>query len=169
MKTLQFISSTLTSLSLVFLLAACPGPQGEPGPAGTNGTNGRDGNANVIQFTFGSRVFNPLTNNEVAYTLTGITADIIGKSALLLYLQNGSGYWYPIPGVFDGSYEYRTIIRPSANSVVAVRRTDNTTISQTFNATRIIIIQASDIRNGRKANIDYSSYEEVKKAYNLPD
>lgn len=178
MKKLRFLSLALISASMVFLLTACPGSQGEPGPAGPQGPKGdtgaqgpvgQNGNANVIQFTYGSRVFNPVANIEVTYTLTGITADMIGKSVLLLYLQNALGYWYPIPGVFDGSYEYRTIIRPSANSVVAIRRTDNTTVSQTFNATRIIIIPASDLRNGRKAAIDYSNYEEVKAYYNLPD
>lgn len=181
MKTLNFLSAALISASLLFLSIACTptsgevGPQGpkgdkgDPGAQGVAGPAGQNGNANVIQFTYGSRVFNPVSSNEVTYTLTGITADMIGKSVLLLYLQNASGFWYPIPGIFDGSYEYRTIIRPSANSVVAIRRTDNTTVSQTFNATRVIIIPASDLRNGRKAAVDYSNYEEVKAYYNLPD
>lgn len=183
MKTLHSLSSALISASLLFLSIACtptsgevgpkgdkgdPGAQGVAGPAGPQGPAGQNGNANVIQFSFGSRVYNPV-NSEITYTLQGVTADMIGKSVLLLYLQNTSGYWYPIPGIFDGIYEYRTIIRPSANSTVAVRRTDNTTVTQTFSATRIIIIPASDLRNGRKAAVDYSNYEEVKKHYNLPD
>jgi|GEM_PF-4327209 len=35
--------------------------------------------------------------------------------------------------------------------------------------TKIVIVPANDLRNGRKAAVDYTNYNEVKAYYNLPD
>jgi hypothetical protein len=171
MKKLQFIFATLTSLSLVFLLTACPGPQGEPGPAGTNGTNGtngKDGNANVIQITYGVRTH---SGTEINYSLTGVTQSILNNSAYFTYVNPNNGFWYSLPGTTaGGTREYRTLVDKNATATprLYVNRVAGTG-TETFTETRIVIIPASELRNGRKASIDYSNYEEVKKAYNLPD
>lgn len=177
MKTLHFFSATLLTISLLFLSIACTpssgevgpqgpaGPQGVAGPVGPQGPAGQNGNANVIQITFGSRTH---TGSDISYSLTNINASIINNAAYFTYV-NPNGNWYSLPGTTDsGLREYRTYISPGSNSTLYVKRVAGTG-SETFTSTRVVIIPASELRNGRKAAIDYSNYEEVKKAYNLAD
>ncbi|WP_041257853.1 collagen-like protein [Fibrella aestuarina] len=143
------------------------GPAGPAGPQGAAGPAGPTGNANVMQFSFGSRTH---TGSEQTYTLTGITADMITKSAIFVYVSNTNPWWYPLPGIFNGTNEYRTNIRPSANSVVAIVRVGTgSTTSDTFVNTRIVIIPANDLRNGRQAALDFNDYQAVKAFYKLPN
>lgn len=176
MKKLRFLSLALISASMVFLLTACPGSQGEPGPAGPQGSKGdtgaqgpagQNGNANVIQITFGSRTH---TGTAISYTLPNIGASIINNAAYFTYVNPNNGNWYALPGTTaGGTLEYRTYIVPNTpNSTLYVSRVAGTG-SDVFSSTRVVIIPASDLRNGRKAAVDYSKYEEVKAYYNLPD
>jgi hypothetical protein len=179
MKTTIKLLSTAFLAAFVFL-TACEGPQGEPGPAGangtngTNGTNGKDGNANVIQLNYG-----PVTHTgspDLFYNLTNITEAQILNSLYLVYVNpSDSGTnWYQIPGGTVGNSKvYRTYLTMASGTNpirIYLNRTAGTG-NDFFTKTRILIIPANDIRNGRVAlpDIDFSDYEAVKKYYNLKD
>lgn len=147
------------------------GPQGAAGPAGPAGSQGpagQNGNANVIQITYGPKTH---SGSEINYSLTGVTQSTLTNSAYFTYVNPGNGLWYSLPGTTSGgTREYRTYVSAAATSTPLLYISRSTgTGTETFTATRIVIIPASDLRNGRKAAIDYSDYEAVKAYYNLPD
>ncbi len=148
--------------------AGAAGANGQNGTTGAKGDKGDTGSFGAIQFTYPLRTH---TGSSLIYTLTGITGDVINKSILLFYLANSAGNWYAIPGIFNGANEYRTIFSPitPSSSVTIVRVAGGIGGTDTFNATRIVIVPITDLRNGRKANLDYSDYEAVKAYYNLED
>ncbi len=164
----------LLALTILFFFAACkpgdPGPKGDTGAIGATGPAGPQGavgSANVTQITYGSRTH---TGNLIEYTMPGVSAAMVNQSAVFVYLNNNGGLWYPIPGIFNGTNEYRTNFVPATNSTVRVIRVaGGPGGTDTFTATRVVLIPAATLVNGRKAAIDYSDYEAVKKAYNLPD
>lgn len=150
------------------------GPAGPAGPAGPTGATGpagpagQNGNANVIQLTFGSKVH---SGAEISFTLTGVTQAVLNQSAYFTYVTPGNGYWYSLPGTtVGGTKEYRTYVtsQGSGTPLVYVNRVAGTG-SETFTNTRVVIIPASALSNARKASVDYTNYQEVKKYYNLPD
>ena len=161
----------------MFFFAACkpgdPGPQGETGatgPAGPTGATGpagpagATGNANVIQITYGSKIH---SGSELSYDLSGITASQINASAYFTYVTS-NGVIYPLPGAtYGGDKTYKAAINPSTLKLYINRVVGSG--SETFTTTRLLVIPASDIRNGRKAAVDYSDYEAVKAFYQLPD
>lgn len=187
MKTRQILlTATLFIVAVMFY--ACKGdegPQGpkgdtgEQGPAGTNGTNGAagpqgpagpagpqgpTGNANVIQIKYGSRIH---SGSELTYNLTGVTIDQVASSAFFSYVSV-SGFWYPLPGNITSSFSYRTYARAAGSPQYLINRLTGSG-NQTFAETRIIIIPANTLRNGRLAEVDFNDYMAVKRYYNLPD
>ncbi len=72
-----------------------------------------------------------------------------------------------MPGFSSGgTNQYRTFLE---GNVLSLSRVNASSASETFIRTRIVIIPANDLRTGRKAAIDYTDYEAVKKYYNLKD
>jgi hypothetical protein len=182
MKKLRFLSAALLSASMICLLTACPSATGEIGPKGDKGDTGaqgpagvqgpagpagQNGNANVIQISYGARTWANTVGALITLNLTGVNASVASNSAYFTYIQLDN-LWYAVPGEISSYGEFRTYLSPQATSTVVIRRV-TTGIALNATAVRVIIIPASDLRNGRKAAIDYSNYEEVKKAYNLPD
>ncbi|WP_018621041.1 collagen-like triple helix repeat-containing protein [Spirosoma luteum] len=173
-KIAQIIRPLLLALTIMSFFAACkpgdPGPAGETGPAGPAGATGPAGpagSANVTQITYGSRTH---TGSSIDYTMSGVSAAMASQAAIFVYLSNSAASWYPIPGIFNGTNEYRNYIIPAASSTVRVIRVSGGPGgTDTFAATRIVLIPASAVVTGRKGAIDYTDYEAVKKAYNLPD
>ena len=173
----------LLAFSITLFLVACksgesggsgePGPQGPTGAtgpagsAGPQGPAGQNGNANVIQIIYGAKSWANTTGTSVELTLTGVNADFVSKSAYFAYVSTGS-LWYSIPGEVSSHGEFRTYISPAANSTLFIKRVST---GSTLNATavRVVLIPANDLRNGRKAAVDYTNYEEVKQYYNLPN
>ena len=143
------------------------GAQGVPGPAGATGPTGaagQNGNANVIQIKYGSRVH---MGTEINYDLPGVTAAVLSNAAYFAYVAEGN-FWYALPGATEGgNHSYRAYISTSAIKLYIACTAG--TGSDTFTQTRIVLIPASDLRNGRQAAVDFSDYQAVKKAYNLPD
>lgn len=164
-------TSTLVAIAALALASACKGPQGDVGPAGTNGvngTNGKDGNANVVQITFGEKTH---SGTELTYTLTGITQAQLNGSAYFTYVRPNNSFWYSLPGTTSGgSREYRTYVDATGSAAprLLISRVAGSG-SEVFSTTRIVIIPAGVLVNGRQAAIDFNDYEAVKKAYNLPD
>lgn len=144
-----------------------PGPAGEKGATGATGPQGPKGdpgNANVIQITYGSKVH---SGSELTYALTGVTIQQVSSSAFFCYV-NVNGFWYALPGNITSTHSYRTYARATGTPQFYITRLTGTG-NQTFTSTRIVIIPANDLRNGRSAAVDFNDYEAVKKHYNLPD
>lgn len=168
------IKSFGTAIIAFFLLiTACEGPQGEPGPAGkdgtngTNGVNGKDGNANVIQISFTSRSFANTVGSLLTLSLSGVDADLAKKSAYFTYV-NTNGFWYSVPGQISIIGEFRTYLEALPTSKLTITRVTTGSILNA-DAIRVILIPANDLRSGRKVNLDFTDYNEVKKFYHLPD
>lgn len=178
---LRFLMVILT-ISTWSCKEAATGTQGDIGPAGANGAigaagatgskgdtgakgdKGDSGTSNAVQYTFASRTH---TGTNSVYTLSEVKGEAMNRSILLVYIANSSGNWYSIPGIFNGTNEYRTISNPGTTSstVTLVRVTGGPGGTDTFSSTRIIILPITDLRSGRKANIDYSDYHAVKAYY----
>lgn len=185
MKTIKFFTTVSFSLLLtgsLLIFQSCQpasgevgpkgdtgpqGPAGVQGPAGPQGPAGQNGNANVIQITYGARTWANTVGTLITLNLTGVNASVANNSAYFTYIQI-DGFWYAIPGEISSYGEFRTYLNPQATSQVLIKRV-TTGIALNATAVRVILIPASDLRNGRKAAIDYSNYEQVKKAYNLPN
>lgn len=144
------------------------GATGAIGPTGVAGANGKDGNANVIQYTYATARL--ATSGEIEYTVTGITQSQLNNSLVFVYVISSLNptIWYALPGYSaNGNNQYRVYMNPNKLSVFLNRSSG--TVTETFNSTRILVVPANDLRNGRKPAIDYSDYEAVKKYYNLKD
>ena len=143
------------------------GDKGDKGDTGATGAVGAAGNANVTQISYASRTH---TGTELLYNLPAtITKAIFDNSAYFVYVSNGSNT-YALPGWFTGgtnSYRTYTANTTGIQGVYINRVAGSGT--DTFVTTRILVIPASDIRTGRRAAIDYTDYNAVKKYYNLPD
>lgn len=190
----QLVRTLVVALTAIFFFAACksgdPGPKGDTGatgatgpagPAGPTGATGpagptgATGNANVRQITFGSRTIS-VGNSTISLTLTGVDRALLEQSAVLVYVRFGSlsssTLWYQIPGYVGGFSGMRLNVRFYGNSPMTLEIfPDNFqgTTPLTLDAIRVVIIPSNSQTNGRKAALDYTNYEEVKKAYNLPD
>ena len=187
-STSRIAHSFLLVCIVLFSFSACKGPQGDPGPKGDTGVAGaqgaagpagaagatgpagpagQNGNANVIQISYGAKSWANIVDTSVELLMTGVNADFVSKSAYFTYVSTGT-LWYSIPGEIGTYGEFRTYISPTANSTLVIKRA-STGIVLNATAVRVVLIPANDLRNGRKAAVDYANYEEVKKFYNLPD
>jgi hypothetical protein len=179
MKKLQFIFATLTSLSLVFLLAACAGPQGEVGPAGPQGAAGPQGvagqtgaqgpagTANVIYSEWKTTTFNGSSTSQTGIIdAPKLTLEMRDKATVLVYVQIIFNGTYLLPYYRAGDNRILANIQTPGRIVIEAVGTEGVAFARA-STYRYIIIPGAVL--GRKAAIDYSNYEEVKKAYNLPD
>ncbi|GAB3313272.1 hypothetical protein GCM10027299_00110 [Larkinella ripae] len=162
------------------------GPQGPAGPAGAAGTTGAtgpkgaDGTANAQQINYTSRSHDGL--NDLLLALPqAINRDVVEKSMFYVYVkQSARGannleepYWFSIPGETIKGNGYTHFVSPGGGQTLAglfLRRTVNFQAgSEYFEAVRVVVVSANNVINGRKAAIDYSKYEEVRKAYGWAD
>jgi hypothetical protein len=183
MKTITRIFAMLAVVSALIFMDACKGPAGDVGPAGVagpagptgatgaigaTGAVGATGNANVIQVSYASRTH---TGTSLNYNLPAtITKAVFDNSAYFVYVSNIDGNTYSLPGWFTGgtnTYRVGTLVSTGVQGVFISRVAG--TGSDVFNTTRIVVIPANDLRTGRKAAVDYTDYEAVKKFYNLKD
>ena len=145
------------------------GSKGDKGDKGDTGATGATGNANVIQVTF-TATFVPDAGGRIFTFPSAITTTMLNTSAVHVYVQasNFPGTWYPIPGFVTGGLDnFRTYIDAPNRQVSVVRQSGTGVVS--IISTRVVIIPANNLINGRKAAVDYNDYEAVKKYYNLPD
>ncbi|RAK03284.1 collagen triple helix repeat protein [Larkinella arboricola] len=165
------------------------GPQGPQGPAGATGpkgdkgdpgAKGADGTANVQQVNYTGRSHEGLTDLLLPLP-QAINRDVVEKSAFYVYVKQsvpkGNGaedsYWFSIPGETLKGNAYTHFVFPGNNQTLAglfLRRTVNyQSGNEYFEAIRVVIVTANAVSNGRRAAIDYSDYEAVRKAYGLPE
>lgn len=167
------------------VLIGCKGSEGPAGPAGAKGdagvagTQGPAGNANVRQIIFGAKTH---TGNDLflAFPST-FTADVIDKSLIYVYVkQSGTSssgqstaYWFSVPGetVTGNEYSFYAAASSTAAPGIFLRRVINYVAgNETFDAVRVLVVEASSTVTGRVAQeVDFSDYESVKKYYNLPE
>ena len=192
MKTITRILGVALTVAMFIFLDACKGEKGDVGPAGTagptgvagptgttgaTGTTGKDGNANAIQINFGPVTYIG-TSGELFFNLTSMTEAQINNSSYFMYVRNPStaassiSQWYSLPG-WTAFNEYRITINTNPSGIAYPRlylaRMNSSSSNEAWGAAKIIFIASNDIRNGRKAAVDFSDYEAVKKFYNLPD
>lgn len=98
----------MTVFAMGILALACSGEDGIDGATGTQGELGTDGNANVRAFVFSEVEF---SGETIVLGMTGIlTAEVINRDAILVYLRVGSGSLasrgrvFNLPGRVLGSF-----------------------------------------------------------------
>lgn len=194
MKTYLHVVAKLLMVGCV-AISACQslegpaGPAGPQGPAGANGAKGdkgdtgakgADGTANAQQINYSGRSHEGM--NDVLLALPqAINRDVVEKSAFYIYVKQSERtannqevpYWISIPGQTLRGNEYTYFVSPGGGQTLAgifLRRTVNFVVgSEYFEAIRVVVVTADKVTNGRKAAIDYSNYEAVREAYNLPE
>ncbi|GAB3259233.1 hypothetical protein GCM10027347_22670 [Larkinella harenae] len=190
---LRVVSQLLVVGCMVFTacqsLEGPAGPQGPQGPAGTpgakgdkgdTGAKGADGTANVQQINYSGRNHEGMADLLLALP-QAINRDVVEKSAFYIYVKQSAKnannqdepYWFAIPGQTLKGNEYSYFISPGGGQTLAgvfLRRTVNFQAgSEYFESIRVVVVTADKVSNGRKAAIDYTNYEEVRKVYNLPE
>lgn len=184
MKKLSLICMTILA---VFAMASCRGPQGPQGPAGN------DGNANVVSTTLTIEPMdwywiNYFTDEEgyprgqYAVTiefpdLPVITSNVYNHGAVLVYMKV-EGAWSQVPLTYyyhvkeDGvDYLYETSYEVATLSDGTVRlfctESDMWQVRPDAHEFKIVAIEAS--LYSHRSDVDYSSYEAVKTAFQLAD
>lgn len=182
MKTQSIFRIAMAALLLTsgLLFTQCKGPQGEPGPQGVTGATGatgpkgETGTANVI---YGNWIdmSNPTfwIKNGIGFTANfsapPITQDVLDKALILIYGRIEDRV-YLTPYQHNNLISIRThstLNRIHIQIMVDNISTFGSLLLTGMNQYRYVIVPG--VVNGRKAAIDYSNYEEVKKYYNLPD
>ena len=183
MKTITRILGVALTVAMFIFLDACKGEKGDVGPAGTAGptgvagttgangavgATGATGTANVIYSPWS--VISISTGSSAPYTAevaaSQITQDILDKGLVLCFFRNTSTLEvFPLPYSFPTSAT--TTQEAYASYVIGkIKLRSNITLSSV--GFRYVIVPGG-IAGGRKAAVDYTDYEAVKKYYNLPD
>ena len=135
------------------------GPQGEQGATGAQGPAGPAGTANVQYSPWVTVTFtgSPNTGN---LTAAAITQDILDKGDVRVYTKAGNSV-VSLPYANAGATIHGRYYVGKIEFIA----------SYSFSSLpiRYVIIPGGTSMSGRKAAIDYTDYEAVKRAYNLPD
>ncbi|WP_185155580.1 hypothetical protein [Rudanella paleaurantiibacter] len=189
----RFFSAFLLATSLMF--TQCKGPAGDPGPqgpvgpkgdtgatgatgaAGAQGPKGEVGSANVTQITW----LKATDRSNAFENVYKLPADVsVANSLVLGYAsisnQANPGYWFAVPSFLDYAW-----IPSNQRDFYSFNYTSNQVTMNRFNeagsrvtnlydfSMKVVVIPAATLKNGRLANLDYTNYEAVKKAFSLPD
>ena len=183
MKKLSIICMTLLA---VLTMASCRGPMGPQGPAGN------DGNANVASssvtihdydWTWNHIFTDAAGNDRGQYMVTidypAINNNVYNHGAVLVYM-NVEGTWSQVPLTYyysDGQDEegnplfYAAAIEVATLNDGGVRlfwtESDMWDVRPGTHDFKIVAIEASVYDN--RSDVDYSSYEAVKTAFQLAD
>lgn len=165
---------SLTILAILFMfIVSCKTEKGEVGPAGptgatgapgATGATGATGTANVIYSNWITTSFSGTPGLYLGnITAPKITQDVLDKADIRVYWsESGRVVSLPYAQVIGGTtYTIHQRFYVGKIELVASYLLAN----QQF---RYVIIPGG-VAGGRKAAIDYSNYEEVKKYYNIPD
>lgn len=181
MKKLSVICMTVLA---IFSMASCRGPQGPQGPAG------QDGNANVASSTltvypndwtwttfFTDGDGNPRGEYSLEIDYPAINTNVFNHGAVLVYMDV-DGAWRQIPLTYfyydmddDGVYFYEASIQVETLGDQGVRlfwtQNDFWQVSPDTHNFKIVAIEANLYAD--RSDVDYSSYEAVKTAFQLAD
>ncbi|WP_123848098.1 hypothetical protein [Chitinophaga lutea] len=155
------------------------GPQGPVGATGPQGVQGAPGNANVVQYTYGSVSF----SGETDYLITGLSKGKADSSIVLAYFNASTeipSAWRLVPGPGPMSaYETNGVFYQPGPTWpyyyrVRVMKPDNSALYPqpvTWPRFRIFIVPASSILPGGKhaGGPDVNDYEAVRKYYGFSE
>ncbi|MBR1514804.1 MAG: hypothetical protein IJ622_11000 [Bacteroidales bacterium] len=178
MKKLSVICMTILAVSF---LASCRGPMGPQGPAGHDGN---DGNANVASSTVTVRsndwTWNDYKGNwTVTIDYPAINNNVYNYGAVLVYMDvEGAWSQVPLTYYYQDELENGDIINCAASIEVATLNDGGVrlfwTESDFYDGMRpathdfkIVAIEAAVYSD--RSDVDYSSYEAVKTAFQLAD
>lgn len=162
---------------LLFGLVSCQGPEGAPGPQGPEGPAGPQTVALMYEVEFD---LNAANKWESIYTFPA-NDEIFTEDVALVYLlwdqvtTNGQtrDIWRLMPVSFyngSGTLSMNYDFTVDDVRIFAEASYPLTNVSFTNEVARIVIVPADYSPNGRKGQtIDYTDYEQVRKAFNLPD
>ncbi len=178
MKKLSLICMTVLAISF---LASCRGPQGPQGPAG------QDGNANVASSTLTiypnqwtwTKFYTDADGNErgeysVEIDYEAINANVFNHGAVMVYMDV-NGAWRQIPLTYyyydDNNNLFEASIQVETLSDKGLRlfwtQSDFWKIVPDTHNFKIVAIEAN--LYSHRSDVDYSSYEAVKTAFQLAD
>ena len=178
MKKLSLICMTVLA---VFAMASCRGPRGPQGPAGN------DGNANVVSstVTVHSDDWEWVNNCQwmVEIDYPAINNNVYNYGAVLVYMSVGDT-WSQVPltyyyqDTFTNDQGQQEVINCEASIEVSTLKDGGVRLFRTesdfYDGMRpgkhdfkIVAIEASVFSN--RSDVDYSSYEAVKTAFQLAD
>lgn len=151
--------------------AGDPGPKGDTGatgatgPAGPVGPAGPTGTANVEYSPWISTTFTGSSGSYIGnITATPITQAVLDKADIRVYWNEG-GRVLSLP--------YAEVVGSTAYTVhqrIYVGRIElKASYALSTQQFRYVIIPGGVPVSGRLATIDYTDYEAVKKAFNIPD
>lgn len=179
MKTITRFLGLASIVAIFIFLDACKGEKGDVVPAGVtgavgangaigaNGQKGDTGTANVIYSDWMPLTLTgSITSSSVATIQTPkITQEIIDKGVVLSFVKFQIGYFYSLPLSFQiaGRVDERIAIRYLLGTA-----TITTNMNSSGALFRYVVIPEG-IAGGRRAAIDYTDYEAVKRYYNLPN
>ena len=170
---LHFAFKTLAIIAFIAIFSSCS----KDGPAGAAGNDGQDGNANVQQYTFGSRTF----SNTNDYEIPNLTQTQLDNSVILCYYQDAGNpnYTYPCPGIGSANLyltrNYFEIFGTGVTCTVSLRTLvgDFYNTNVTFSKFRIIVIPSSSniplARASSKNDYSKMTYHEVCQQFNLKE
>jgi hypothetical protein len=180
MNTIKRIFGMLAVVTALIFMDACKAEKGDVGPigpAGPTGATGATGASGATGATGATGTANVSYSDWVNVTFTGsgtsyianvaapkLTQDILDKGDVHIYWKIGTSIYY-IP--------YAQVIGTTTYTIFQILTVGNIKLTSSYaiasgTAIRYVIIPGG-IAGGRKANVNYSDYEEVKKYYNLPD
>jgi Collagen triple helix repeat (20 copies) len=151
------------------------GPQGATGAAGAKGDKGDTGAVNIIFSDWFSKEWTSVSNSQTQYRFVvneaKITADILNKGVVLVYMrtQSSSPTVYQLPLTLATEtgiqvYSVTTEVGKIILNLIELLDIRTTPANYQF---RYVVIPAG-ATSGR-VGIDYSNYEAVKQAFNLPN
>ncbi|GAB3181918.1 hypothetical protein GCM10027291_52100 [Telluribacter humicola] len=165
----------LVLIGLVF--SACEGPQGEigpEGPQGPQGVQGEPGEAGTAgAFQFSTDTISTDESGDLAFALEDLPADAVAsveKGVILVYAKS-QNLWFPLPGIVlfgnnqVSSYSFFYGIEGQNMNVFLLQNSE--AAKRSFQDLRVVIVPALNARLSAEVNL--KNYEDVRKAFNLPE
>lgn len=174
--TSKFLGKTLF-LSLILLSACKEGPPGPAGEKGSQGEKGDTGSANVVyggwvNMDVASFWYTVSTNIWEASFAANLSQEQLDKGVLLVYGKDNTA---------GGTVKLLPYNPSSALTVQSAYRLNRVVVQQIYYTTRPAaytnqgfqqfryVLVPGGVPGSRKAALDYTDYEAVKKTYNIPD
>jgi hypothetical protein len=148
------------------------GPTGATGATGAQGTQGNQGNANVSSRTIIANAADWVSTSTSWYVdlfPSNITQLAVDSGTVMVYMESTTqaGTWLNMPWIEEISSSYfSTFNYVYAAGTVRISKYDSDLTMPTPPGLRKFKIVAIP-PHMKKANINYSNYNEVKSAYNL--
>ncbi|HXB42308.1 MAG TPA: hypothetical protein VNZ49_17345 [Bacteroidia bacterium] len=168
-KTLRLIAAILMAVSMIIITGCKKGQDGAPG------TNGKDGSANVIARTFTVSTWQSSSSRwYTQLSFPELTSGNINSAAVQAYFGTVSNNWIAMPYTVVASTDYFWGYLATVNLVeirwdyngVGIGSDPNTYYGAPV---QIKVVVIPPVLKRANPNINWNSYDEVKKKFNLKD